>query len=200
MQTSFLNQQNYLPYDGDVYLEEQFLSKEIATELFKELLSLTIWQNDQVKIYGKEFITKRKICWLADSEKFIYSYSHKTLIPQPFPKSVEKLKHQLNQKLKTNFNSCLMNLYHNGNEGMGWHKDNEPELGQNPTIASISLGSTRNFELKHDKSKTKITIPLSSGSLLIMSDPTQKHWKHQIPKQTKIQTPRINLTFRTIFV
>ena len=108
------------------------------------------------------------------------------------------LKEIIELKTGEKFNSCLLNLYHNGNEGMGWHSDNEKELGEHPVIASLSLGAARKFLLKHNQTKQKIAIILESGSLLLMKGETQEKWIHSLPKTKIIQKPRINLTFRFI--
>ena len=107
-----------------------------------------------------------------------------------------QVKERVEQQTTQRFNSCLLNLYHDGSEGMGWHSDDEKTLGLNPVIASVSFGAERIFKLKHRKSKEVVSVLLEQGSLLIMKGETQHHWVHTMPKTKKVTTPRINLTFR----
>jgi alkylated DNA repair dioxygenase AlkB len=153
------------------------------------------WKNDEAIIFGKKIITKRKVAWYGN-ENFSYTYSNTTRLALTWTKELLELK-QLAEKLtKATFNSCLLNLYHSGEEGVGWHSDDEKSLENNSPIASISFGAERAFSFKHKKTKETRGVTLEAGSLLIMKDETQLHWLHSIPKTKKVSRPRINLTFR----
>ena len=188
---------NLLPYNGEAFYYDSFFSKEEKARLFEELINTIPWENDRVVIFGKEIITKRKIAWLG-SEPFDYRYSKNTKKALPFTKEVLEIKNLVENITEETYNSCLLNLYHEGEESMGWHKDNEPELKKHGAIASISLGATRPFQFKHGILSEKIEIILSDGSLLLMKGEIQEYWYHQLPKRKKIKDARINLTFRTI--
>ncbi len=165
---------------------------------FKELMDSISWQEETLKIYGVERVVPRLVAWYGDKGAH-YRYSGVDHITTPWNQSLLKIKAELEQITGEQFNSCLCNLYRNGQDSMGWHSDNEKELGVNPVIASISYGATRNFHLKHRvKPKLRHKISLTSGSLLIMKGQTQTHWVHQIPKEPKVLESRINLTFRNI--
>ena len=188
---------NLLPFDGYVNYYSSVLDNESCKNYFDVLLDSIAWKNDEVIMFGKRIITKRKTAWYA-LQNYTYTYSNVTKIGLPFTKELLELKNIAEQFSNTTFNSCLLNLYHNGNEGMAWHSDDEVELGKNNTIASISLGATRPFYFKHKKQLNKIAITLENGSLLVMKETTQANWLHSLPITKKVQTPRINLTFRTI--
>jgi alkylated DNA repair dioxygenase AlkB len=188
-------EKNWLPKDGIVqYFGNIFLANE-SNDFCKKLLNGIEWKNDEVVIFGKHIITKRKVAWYA-SEAFSYTYSNTTKHALPFTSDLLLLKNLVEQKAGVEFNACLLNLYHDGNEGMAWHNDDEKELIPNGCIASLSLGAERKFMLKHKDTKETVSIMLESGSLLLMKDETQKHWLHQLPKSTKVKEPRVNLTFR----
>jgi len=187
---------NLLPYDGTVQYYGRILSAQKGLFYFEKLLSTIAWKNDEAKIFGKHFITKRKAAWYGDND-FSYTYSNTTKHALPWTKELLELK-MLAEKISGQiYNSCLLNLYHNGDEGMAWHSDNERSLGLNTAIASMSFGAERKFMLKHKLSKQGVSVLLESGSLLIMKDTTQTHWLHCLPKTKKVNKPRINLTFRT---
>ena len=188
---------NIIPYDGEVYYLDKLMSNEKANSMFSELLQGISWERDELIIYGKKITTKRKTAWYGDSA-FKYSYSNATKIALPWIPELVELKVLVEQQSQSTFNSCLLNLYHEGNEGMAWHSDDEKELGDQPTIASVSLGAERKFSFKHKKTKESHSLPLENGSLLLMKGVTQKHWQHSLPKAMKVKEPRINLTFRTI--
>jgi alkylated DNA repair dioxygenase AlkB len=176
-----------------------FLSTFEADELYAELLKVSLWRQDKVKVFGKVYDQPR-LCFLAADEKINYTYSGLTLPAVEFSESLLSLKNRIEETTSAKFNSCLANLYRDGNDSNGWHSDDEKELGSQPIIASISLGVTRNFDLKHKKnSLLKKRIELNHGSLLLMSGRTQEDFKHQIAKSKRIHEPRINLTFRYIF-
>jgi alkylated DNA repair dioxygenase AlkB len=191
--------ENLLPYDGTAIYFGPILGKEKAEFLFKNLIDQIAWQQDQVMIYGKKYITKRKTAWYGD-QPFQYTYSGATRTALPWGDDLLKLKSIVEQHSGETFNSCLLNLYHDGSEGMSWHSDDERMLKKNGVIASLSFGAERKFSFKHKQTKETVTIELEHGSLLVMKGTTQTHWLHSIPKSVKIKSPRVNLTFRTIIV
>ncbi|MFL6458431.1 MAG: alpha-ketoglutarate-dependent dioxygenase AlkB family protein [Nitrososphaeraceae archaeon] len=155
------------------------------------------WEKDQVIIFGKNITTKRKVAWYGDSE-YLYTYSSTTKRALAWKKDFFELKQIVEKYAETKFNSCLLNLYHNGNEGMGWHSDDEKPLGKNNTIASLSFGAERKFSYKHKQTKQTVSLVLEHGSLLVMKGATQRNWLHSLPKSKNTTQPRINLTFRTM--
>ncbi len=155
------------------------------------------WKNDEAVIFGKHIITKRKAAWYGD-EGYLYTYSNTTKQALAWTPELLELKQMVEAITSATFNSCLLNLYHNGDEGMAWHSDDESSLGKNTTIASLSFGAERKFSLKHKKGKQTVSVILESGSLLVMKDATQTNWLHSLPKSKRVIIPRINLTFRTI--
>jgi alkylated DNA repair dioxygenase AlkB len=157
------------------------------------------WRNDESLIYGKLITTKRKVAWYAD-EPFDYTYSNITKQALPWTPALLSLKKVVEEYAAEKFNSCLLNLYHTGDEGMSWHSDGEKMLKKNGAIASMSLGAERKFSFKHKKDQTKIDMLLQHGSLMIMKGETQTHWMHRLPPTRKIKSPRVNLTFRNIVV
>ena len=190
---------NLLPYDGTVHYHGPIFTPAAASKYYVHLLQEIPWKHDEAVIFGKRIITARKVAWYGDSN-FSYTYSGTTKQALLWTPELIALKTKVEQLTGTLFNSCLLNLYHDGNEGMAWHSDDEKSLGKNSTIASISLGAEREFRLKHKHSDNKISVLLESGSLLVMQGATQTHWLHSIPKSKKIKAPRINLTFRTMVV
>ena len=168
-----------------------------ADEFFKNLLNDIQWQNDQLMMFGKKIITKRKVAWYGD-EPFPYTYSKTTKTALPWTADLLRLKKIAEQQSGETFNSCLLNLYHDGSEAMSWHSDNEKDLKKDGAIGSLSFGAERKFAFKHRTSKETISTILHHGSLLLMKGTTQTHWLHRLPPTKKIHTPRINLTFRTI--
>jgi alkylated DNA repair dioxygenase AlkB len=166
-----------------------------ANEYFDSLLQNIPWKNDEVVVFGKRIVTKRKTAWYGDSN-YVYIYSNTIKQALPWSRELVNLKQIVENLSNTKFNSCLLNLYHNGNEGMGWHSDDEKSIEGNSTIASVSLGADRKFSFKHKQSNKTISVLLEHGSLLLMKDATQKNWLHSLPKSSKITLPRINLTFR----
>lgn len=191
--------ENLLPQDGIVNYYGKIFSEKEADFYLEKLLSTIEWKNDEAIIYGKHIITKRKAAWYGDSN-YSYTYSNTTKHALPWTAELMVLKERVEELTKAKFNSCLLNLYHDGNEGMAWHSDDEKSLGKNTTIASLSFGAERKFSLKHKLTKESVSLVLESGSLLVMKGSTQTHWQHSLPKTTKIKTARINLTFRTIVV
>ncbi|MDO6489999.1 MULTISPECIES: alpha-ketoglutarate-dependent dioxygenase AlkB family protein [unclassified Cellulophaga] len=190
-------QKNILPFDGEVYYYGPILSITKAQEYYNYLLSNIQWENDKAVIFGKTITTKRKVAWYA-TNPFSYTYSKITKTALPWTKELLELKDLVEIKTGETFNSCLLNLYHTGEEGMAWHSDGEKDLKENGAIGSLSFGAERKFSFKHKENKQKIDINLDRGSLLVMTGTTQKNWLHRLPPTKKVSTPRINLTFRTI--
>jgi alkylated DNA repair dioxygenase AlkB len=157
------------------------------------------WKNDEAIILGKHIITKRKVAWYGNTN-FNYTYSKITKQALIWTKELLELKEIVEQKTEESYNSCLLNLYHNGDEGMAWHSDAEKALKENGAIASLSFGAERKFAFKHKQTSETVSLTLENGSLLVMKDTTQKNWLHRLPPTKKISTPRINLTFRTIVI
>jgi alkylated DNA repair dioxygenase AlkB len=188
---------NYLPKDGIVNYYGKLLNQQKADYYLKTLLDTIEWRNDEAIIFGKRIITKRKVAWYGD-RPYEYTYSNTTKSALPWTKELLELKLLIEQHTGETFNSCLLNLYHNGEEGMAWHSDAEKDLKKNGAIASLSFGAERKFAFKHKESKETISLVLEHGSLLIMKGLTQSHWLHRLPPTKLISRPRVNLTFRTI--
>lgn len=188
---------NLLPYDGTVHYFGPIISSSDSDRLFHSLLNTIEWKQDEAIIFSKHILTKRKVAWYGD-RSFAYTYSRTTKFALPWTNELLELKSLAEVHTQEKYNSCLLNLYHTGEEGMAWHSDGEKDLKKNGAIASISLGAERKFSFKHKESKLNVTTVLQNGSLLVMKDETQAHWLHRLPPTTKIRTPRINLTFRTI--
>ena len=188
---------NILPFDGEVNYYGTVLSIKEAQEYYQRLLENIQWKNDKAIIFGKLIITKRKVAWYAE-KPFEYTYSKITKRALPWTKELLELKRIVEEKTGETYNSCLLNLYHNGSEGMAWHSDGEKDLKKNGAIGSLSFGAERKFSFKHKESKQTVSIVLGKGSLLVMKGETQTHWMHRLPPTTKVKTPRVNLTFRTI--
>lgn len=186
---------NLLPYDGTVNYYGVICAS--ADHYYERLMHHIAWKNDEAIIFGKHIYTKRKIAWYGDCA-FEYSYSGIQKIALPWSSDLLELKELAETASGENFNSCLLNLYHNGSEGMAWHSDAEKDLKPNGAIASMTFGAQRKFSFKHKKRKEKVDIYLEHGSLLVMKDSTQSHWLHRLPPTTKVSNARINLTFRTI--
>lgn len=183
--------------DGWIYFEEHFISLAESELLVEKLKSQLNWEQSSIKIFGKIHQTPRKEAYYGDVHAD-YTYSGKQLIRNDWNELLLELKFQLEQKVGHQFNAMLANWYRDGGDSNGWHADDEKELGKNPLIASLSFGCTRRFDLKHKDTKEKLSLELTSGSLLVMGGELQHFWKHQIPKQRKIKDDRINLTFRLI--
>src|SRR5690554_695030 len=188
---------NWLPKDGTVnYYGKLFIATEAAYYLDK-LLTTIDWRNDEAIIFGKKIITKRKVAWYG-KKPFEYTYSNTTKYALPWTKELLELKTIIEKETGETFNSCLLNLYHNGEEGMAWHSDGETDLKKDGAIGSLSFGAERKFVFKHKQSKEKVEIFLEHGSFLVMKDTTQTYWSHRLPPSKKITTLRVNLTFRTV--
>lgn len=188
---------NLLPMNGTVLYYGKVVDEERARNYYETLLNTIEWKNDEAIIYGKHYITKRKVAWYGD-KNFSYTYSNTTKFAQAWTRELLELK-TLSEKITgTTYNSCLLNLYHSGEEGMAWHSDDEKALGKNSAIASWSFGAERKFSFKHKQSGQTVSVVLENGSLLVMKDETQTHWLHRLPPTTKVKRPRVNLTFRTM--
>ena len=188
---------NLLPKEGIVNYYGKLFNIQEANSYLESLQNHIEWKNDQAFIYGKLIITKRKVAWYGD-KAFAYTYSNTTKNALPWTKELLELKSIIQHKTGESFNSCLLNLYHTGEEGMAWHSDAEKDLKKNGAIGSLSFGAERKFCFKHKESKEVISLILEHGSLLVMNGSTQTHWLHHLPPAKRILNPRINLTFRTI--
>lgn len=188
---------NLLPYGGTVNYYGQLFSVQESRFFYDKLMTDIEWKNDEAVIFGKLIVTKRKVAWYGDSD-FQYTYSNRTKKALSWTPELLILKEAVEEKTGEKFNSCLLNLYHSGDEGMAWHSDGEKDLKKNGAIASLSFGAARKFAFKHKETKQTVNVLLEPGSLLVMKDETQKHWLHRLPPTKTVQTPRINLTFRTI--
>ena len=185
--------------DADITLIEEFFTQKESESFFKNLFEKIEWEQHQITIFGKTMNQPRLTALYGDEHKS-YTYSGLTLNPTPWNKELMLIKKRVEEVSNTLFSTVLLNYYRDGRDSMGWHADDEKELGKNPIIASVSFGATRPFQLKHNNRKDlkKVDIELSNGSLLLMKGTTQHYWKHQIPKSAKPISPRINLTFRLI--
>lgn len=188
---------NWLPKDGTVNYYGKLFSHRDANIYLEILLNAIEWRNDEAIIFGKKIITKRKVAWYGE-KPFEYTYSNSTKYALPWTKELLELKRVTEKETGETFNSCLLNLYHNGEEGMAWHSDGETDLKKDGAIASLTFGAERKFAFKHKQTKEKIELILEHGSLLMMKGATQTHWLHRLPPSKLITKPRVNLTFRTI--
>ena len=188
---------NWLPQDGKVNYYGKLFNQKVADHYLEKLLNTIEWQNDELVIFGKKIITKRKVAWYGE-KPFEYTYSNTTKYALPWTKELLELKTVIEKETGETYNSCLLNLYHNGDEGMAWHSDGETELKKDGAIGSLSFGAERKFLFKHKQNSQKVELILEHGSLLVMKGTTQTHWLHRLPPTKKVKTPRVNLTFRTI--
>lgn len=191
------NSENLLPKDGKVNYYGSILSSEESDHYLLKLLKNVVWKPDEAIIMGKHIYTKRHIAWYAD-EPFQYTYSKITKQALPWTRDLLDLKSIVEHASGESFNSCLLNLYHDGSEGMAWHSDAEKDLKKDGAIGSLSFGAEREFSFKHKYTKEIVSTVLEHGSLLVMKDTTQTYWLHRLPQTKTIHTPRINLTFRMI--
>lgn len=184
--------------DGGLLYAQQFLSQEQADRLLSELIIQVPWQQAEIRLFGKNVLTPRLSCWMGDASA-VYRYSNTTFLPEPWQDSIFALKNQLETVAESSFNSVLLNYYRNGQDAMGWHSDDEPELGTQPVIASVSLGAERRFLLREKtKNARSMALQLDHGSLLLMQGDSQKKFQHALPRTSKPIGARINLTFRKI--
>ncbi len=189
-----LSEEPLIDDDGQVVLFRDFLGAEQSRRLFDAVSSSCPWRQDELMLFGRKVLTPRLSSWHGDAP---YTYSGLTMTPQAWSPPLLEIKARAENHTHTTFNSVLLNLYRDGRDSMSWHSDDEPELGPNPLIASISLGEPRRFRLRHKMNKARaVSVDLSDGSLLLMSGPTQHYWQHAIPKTRRTIGARINLTFR----
>jgi alkylated DNA repair dioxygenase AlkB len=188
---------NHLPYDGEVNYYGRVFDRRKADQYNNLLLNTIEWRNDEAIIMGKHIITKRKVAWYGD-RPFEYTYSKTTKRALMWTPELLELKAIAEQRTGESYNSCLLNLYHTGEEGMAWHSDGEKDLKKEGAIASLSFGAERKFAFKHKRTSETVSLLLEHGSLLVMKGTTQTHWLHRLPPTKKIHSPRVNLTFRTI--
>ena len=190
---------NILPFDGSADYYSKMLTTAEAKYYFDRMLMNVEWRNDEAVIFGRHIVTKRKVAWYGD-RSYSYAYSGKTRDALSWTSDLLELKGVVERLSGRTFNSCLLNLYHNGEEGMAWHSDDERTLEPDGAIASLSLGAERKFSFRHRKTRETLSILLEPGSLLVMHGPTQTHWMHALPKTKRVSLPRVNLTFRTMVV
>lgn len=190
--------QNLLPFDGEAFLFPEFISSKDSDLFFEKLQNNIQWKQVPIKIFGKDIMQPR-LTALYGNPSIPYGYSGIKMTPFPFTVELSIIRDLIQDIAETEFTHVLLNYYRDGQDSMGWHRDNEPELGQNPTIASVSFGQSREFQMRYysDK-KQKVSCELTSGSLLLMQGSTQHFWEHQIPKRKRIHGGRINLTFRKV--
>ncbi|SDL98921.1 alpha-ketoglutarate-dependent dioxygenase AlkB family protein [Chryseobacterium taihuense] len=188
---------NILPKDGVTKYYGKIFSDEECENYYQYLLNQIPWENDEAVIFGKLIYTKRKVAWFGEKE-FEYTYSKRTKYAKFWTPELLELKQKCEEISGETYNSCLLNLYHDGSEGMAYHSDAEKDLKKHGAIASLTFGAERKFSFKHKQTKERIDISLENGSLLVMKGITQENWLHRLPPTTKVKTPRINLTFRTI--
>jgi alkylated DNA repair dioxygenase AlkB len=188
---------NWLPNDGMVHYHGKLFTETEANHYLDSLLNTIEWRNDEAMMFGKKITTKRKVAWYGD-KPFEYTYSNITKYALPWTAALLQLKSTVERETGETFNSCLLNLYHNGAEGMAWHSDGEPDLKKDGAIGSMSFGAERTFAFKHKQTNIKVEMLLAHGSLLLMKGVTQRFWLHRLPPTKRITKPRVNLTFRTI--
>jgi alkylated DNA repair dioxygenase AlkB len=191
-----MNRENLLPKQGEVLFDPKFLSEEESDRYLNALLKEVEWKQEPIVIFGKKVMQPRLTAWFGDAE---YRYSGTTMKPLAWTQTLAEIKARVEAAAQVQFTSVLLNQYRNERDSMGWHRDNEKELGKNPVIASLSLGESRTFKIRHyDEKSLRQSIELSNGSLLLMRGETQHHWEHAIPKTKEPKGVRINLTFRVI--
>lgn len=188
---------NILPKDGVTEYYGKIFSDAECEKFYKYLFNQIPWENDEAVIFGKLIYTKRKVAWFGEKE-FEYTYSNRTKYAKLWTPELLTLKQKCEEASGETYNSCLLNLYHDGSERMAYHSDGEKDLKKHGAIASLTFGAERKFSFKHKVSKERIDISLENGSLLVMKGITQEHWLHRLPPTTRVKTPRVNLTFRTI--
>lgn len=191
------NFSNIIPFQGKADYYGCIIGHDQANSYFKALQTQIDWQHEEITLFGKSIRMQRRVAWYGD-HAFPYTYSNTTKIAKDWTPLLLKLKILVEKTCNESFNSCLLNYYENGKQGMSWHCDQEKEIQQDTAIASLSLGATRDFLFKHKTQSTRICQSLEHGSLLVMRQEIQQHWLHSLPKRSKIHCARINLTFRTM--
>lgn len=195
-QTALFPSENLLPFHGEALYFPSFFPLGESDRYFMELQTSVNWKQEPIILFGKEIMQPRLTAWYGDKA---YSYSGITMQPQPFNPLLQEIKQAAEIRAAHEFNSCLLNCYRNGSDSMGWHRDNEKNLGRFPVIASLSFGASRKFQFRNHADKALLkTVFLEHGSLLIMRGETQHCWEHRLPKDSKSTGTRINLTFRTV--
>ena len=192
-----LTAQQFLPFDGTATLYHDFLDAQFAMRAFNQIRDESQWEQPEITIFGNTVLEPRLSTWHNELGEG-YKYSGVMRRAQPFSKTLSDIRKRCSEVTNTPFNSALVNFYRNGQDGVGWHSDNEACNGPEPTIASVSLGATRRFDMRHRKTGETIKIQLESGSLLVMAGKSQQCWVHQVAKTKRVHEPRINLTFRCI--
>jgi alkylated DNA repair dioxygenase AlkB len=184
--------------DASLEFEPRWLEATHADALFEALQATVPWDTHRLRLFGRELDAPRRSCWIGDPGA-AYTYSRTRFEPRPWPEALRPVRARLAHELDSGFNSVLANLYRDGRDSMGWHSDDEPELGPAPVIASLSLGAARRFVLRHRRDPAlRHAIELPHGSLLVMRGTTQRDWRHALPRTARPVGPRINLTFRRI--
>jgi len=187
--------ENLLPCDGIAIYHGVVFNEKVANGICKELFDTIPWKQDEVVMFGKKIITKRKVAWYADTG-ITYTYAGVKKSGLHWTEALLEIKHKVEEITGAKYNACLLNLYHEGEEGMGWHQDNEKEMVAGSSIASLSFGAARKFAFKHATTNERLDIELANGSLLDMKGAIQQYWYHSLPKTKRIKQMRINLTFR----
>ena len=190
---------NLLPKDGQANYVSEWIDEAQCSQLFDTLKESLSWEVDQLLMFGRKITTRRKVAWVGDLG-CSYTYSGVQKHPQAWTPELLQIKSRLEEISQWQFNSCLLNFYHDGSEGMGWHSDAEKELDRQTPIASLSLGGVRKLAFRHQTDKTTTSLFLENGSLLMMHSPTQEFWSHSLLKTKTTVAPRINLTFRKILI
>jgi len=184
--------------DADVRYAPQWIARDAADALFVALRDGIAWERHRIRLFGRAIDAPRLSCWIGDPDA-TYTYSGMRYTPHPWPEALHAIRERLSVACGAEFNGVLANLYRDGNDGMGWHADDEPELGPCPLIASLSLGATRRFAMRRRSNPAcRLDIELAHGSLLLMGGATQAHYRHALPKTTRAVGARINLTFRRL--
>ncbi|WP_111672279.1 alpha-ketoglutarate-dependent dioxygenase AlkB family protein [Algoriphagus litoralis] len=192
------NESNLLPFQGEAIFYPEFFSKNASDHYFDFLSKSLHWKEEPIRMFGK-MVMQPRLTALYGNETKPYGYSGISMTPFPWTPELMEIKRKLLDFTEVEFTHVLCNFYRNGQDSMGWHRDNESVLGRNPTIASVTFGATRMFQMRHyETKKQKVQVPLTHGSLLIMSGESQHYWEHQIPKTKRNLGPRINLTFRKL--
>lgn len=200
MQQSFFQSENsnLLPFQGETLFYPEFFPKKLSDHYLEQLQGTLAWKHEPIRMFGKMVMQPRLTTLYGDVNR-PYGYSGISMTPNHWTVELKEIKDKLQEFTGIEFTHVLCNFYRDGQDSMGWHRDNEAVLGKNPIIASVTFGATRMFQIRHYQTKeNKLDIPLSHGSLLIMSGESQHHWEHQIPKTKRILSPRINLTFRRL--
>ena len=186
-----------LPRDGSALLVPDFLPTAEADAFFDRLGNELPWEETSLSMFGRDVREPRLSAWIADPD-VVYGYSGRNRIVHPWNADLDVLRQRCEARCATSFNGVLANLYRTGHDHMGWHADDEPSLGPEPVIASLSFGAERRFDMRHRETGETVSCALTHGSLLVMSGLSQARWKHRLARTTRIQSPRINLTFRRI--